>query len=227
MTKPKAKKQEKPIKCYYCGKIIERSSEHVIKKVPLATKAGIRNYKRQLHLSCVPKYNEKLEDTDLRVKENSDWDAVYQYFRNNILGLDSTIPLDDHTIRRLQGLRLGQFYPSGNNTRLLPRGYDFKTILVAMKVANLKIQPYLKTANFTDGKHRVNFIMRFITDEINDVAMRLESQRKAVEKLKKDEVIETFDYVTKLKEKKEAEARQVKEKTETQSNIEALFGGLL
>ncbi|MFJ8247377.1 hypothetical protein [Peribacillus asahii] len=232
-----AKKSDEAVKCYFCGELITRANDLVIKKVPMATKkGGVRNFKRQLHLDCVHKYNEGLEDYELRTVENNEWDLVFQYFRNQILGVGkATISKEDkesHMAKRLLGLRLGQFYPSGNNTRILPRGYSFNTILITMKVVNPKIQAYLKTANFTDFKHRVNACMRFIVAEIPDVAKRLADQQKANKKLFEEPKKEpSFDYLEALKKQKQKEAEE-KQKQEEESNgvmddIASLLGGSL
>lgn len=194
--------KEKDIKCYFCGALIEKFSEQVEKKIPMATKGGIRNYRRQFHMKCLPKYVDGLEDKSLLSEENTEWDKVYQYFRSDILGLPETKPLDQHTIKRLLGLRLAQYYPSGNNTRILPRGYEFPVILVTLKVVKPKLISYLSTASFADAKHRTDGIMRFVTGEINDVYKRMEMQKKSNDKLKKDEVkTETVDYTAHLKRK--------------------------
>jgi hypothetical protein len=215
--------KDKVIKCYFCGNVVEMSNQLVEKKIPMATKKGIRNYRRQFHLDCLPKYVEGLEDKELLKEENSEWDAVYKYFREEILRLPSTAKLDQHTIKRLLGLRLGTYYPSGNNTRILPRGYEFKVILLTLKVVKAKIWQYVAVTNFSDSQHKTNAIMKIVASEINDVYKRLENQKKSNEKLEKDVVTETFDYKQKLKEQKQKE-----ENGEDISNdINDLFGGLL
>lgn len=219
----KKKQVVKDIKCYYCGHLIENSHDHVIKVVPMATKGGVRNYKRQIHLNCVSKYNEGLENVDMRKQENSDWDLVYKYFRKEILEMEETLPLPEHATKRLLGLRLGQYYPSGNNTRVLPRGYDFKVILLTMKVVNPKMQSYLKTANFSNMKHRIDGAMKFIVAEIPDVNKRVETQRKANAKLD-EEVVKTpsFDYKEALRQQKKKE-----ESNGIANDITSLLGGSL
>lgn len=141
----------------------------------------VRNWNRKLHLDCVSKYNEGLEDYELRAVENTAWDNVYQYFKNDILDMkDNKIDdKDSHLAKRLLGLRVGSYYPSANNTRVLPRGYSFETILIALKVVNPKLQSYLKTANFANFKHKIDGCMRFVVSEIPDVAKRLDTQKKS------------------------------------------------
>jgi len=216
MAKPSKLDLDKVQKCYYCDKVIESFDDLVIKKFPMATSAGIRQYNRKLHMNCLIKYNEEVKDVELKKEENSAWDLVYRYFRKELLELDETTPLQQHEIKRLLGLRLGTYYPSGTNTRILPRGYSFETILVTMKVIKPKIRGYLTTGNFANHKHRVDGILRFIAGEINDVQKRLDAQVKSNEKLKKDVIVDEFDYYADLKRKEE----------NTSNGIKSLFGGL-
>lgn len=220
MASPKKIDTNKVIKCYYCGEIIKDTKNHVIKQVPMQTKGGTRRYNRQLHIDCMLKYNKELENEELKKEENDDWDLVYQYFKKDLLGMRESSKLDDHSVRRLLGLRLGQYYPSGNNTRILKRGYEFKTILLAMKVVKPKVSSYMSTANFKDSKHKTNTVMRFIADEIEDVAQRLEKNEKAKAKLEQDTVKDNFDYASRLNDK------QPPKENNTKNDINALFGGM-
>jgi hypothetical protein len=225
LAKPNKVDTNKVQKCYYCGKPIESFDDLVIKKFPMATKAGIRQYNRKLHTDCLLKYSEEVKDAELKRAENDDWEQVYNYFRKEILGLSETQPLDQHTIRRLLGLRLGMYYPQGQNTRILPRGYDFKTILITLKVVKAKVLQYTSKANFVNNKHKIDAIMKIVTGEINDVYKRMETQRKANEKLKQDVVTEIFDYKAKLKEQKKRDKESNKD--DISNDINDLFGGLL
>lgn len=218
------------VDCYYCGKLIERLNDLVIKKVPLAGSNGkVRNWSRKLHLDCVPKYNEGLEDKELLTVEHSAWDDVYQYFKNNILDMkDQSIDdKDSHLAKRLLGLRVGNYYPSATNTRVLPRGYSFETILIALKVVNPKLQPYLRTTNFVNFKHKIDGCMKFVVAEIPDVAKRIETQQKANKKLDEEVVTTpTFDYKEMLKKQKEDQKKQ-QENNGVADDIASLLGGSL
>lgn len=232
------KKYDEAVPCYYCGEMIERANDLVIKKVPLTCKNGaIRNYSRRLHLDCVPKYNEGLEDHELKTAENDDWDKVYQYFKNEILGMKNT-KIDDkdsHLAKRLLGLRLGSYYPNSQNTRILPRGYSFPTILIALKVVNPRLQTYLKTANFANFKHKIDGCMKIVVQEMPDVAKRIETQQKANAKLDEESAKATpaFDYKEALKKQREQQKqleeqkRKQQEESGVMDDISALLGGSL
>lgn len=217
-----AKNDNKAVKCYYCGKLIEESKDLVIKKVPLRMRNGkLRNYNRKLHIECLLKYVPQLENEQLHTEEHSDWMKVYEYMRSNILGYNQTVPLDNHTVMRLRGLRLGKYYPNGENVVILPRGFEYTTILIAMKVVNPRIQAYLNTANFVNQKHKIDGIMRFISGEILDVQKRIDIQKKANEKLDQEVSQPTFDYKSRLKQKKKEENKGIAD------DVASLLGGSL
>lgn len=202
VVKPKKLNVEEVHKCYYCTGVIGSVNDIAWKKFPLDIGKSQRKWvNRKLHVECLIKYNDEVNDTELLKEENSDWDLCYKYFRKELLGLPETTKLQQHEIRRLLGLRMGLYYPQGTNTRILPRGYSFKTILVTMKVIKPKIQAYLTSTNFANHKHRVDGILRFIAGEINDVQKRMDMQSKSNEKLVKDVVEDKFDYTANLRRK--------------------------
>lgn len=227
MANPSKVDTKKVQKCYYCGNAIDDLEDLVIKKFPMKVKNGkTMQFNRKLHTECLMKYKEEYKDSELKSAENKDWDELYQYFRGEILGLPKTVPLQYHENMRLLGLRIGQYYPSGNNTRILPRGYPFKVILYTLKVLKPKLLNYISSGNFANNKHRIDGIMRFITGEINDVYKRVEAQKKSNTKLDEDldkeDTSPSFDYKALLKAQKEKDKQS---KDSGNKNMDTLFGG--
>lgn len=227
MTRPSKVNTEKVQKCYYCGNAIENFDDLVIKKFPMVVKGGkVKQFNRKLHTDCLMKYKDEVKDGELKTAENKDWDELYQYFRSEILGLPKTVPLQLHEINRMLGLRIGQYYPSGNNTRILPRGYPFKVILFTLKILKPKLHIYISSGNFANHKHKVDGIMRFVTGEINDVYKRVEAQKKSNAKLeediRKEDDTPSFDYKELLKAQKIKDKQSSKEGNK---NMDVLFGG--
>lgn len=225
MAKPRKIDVDKVQECYHCEGIIEKMSDLVFRKVPLATPTGVKQKNRQFHLKCLIEYNDKMEDMELRQQENSDWDDVYQYFFKEILCERDikAFKSRSHVVNRLLGLRVGQYIPNGKNTRILKRGYDFKVILTTLKVVKPRVRAYMSSANFKNNKHKIDSVMRFVTAEIDDVYARMQKQQESNEKLIKEEVKEEFDYLKLLAERKEAEV--VVEEESLDTTIEALLGG--
>lgn len=211
--------------CYHCNKEITQFKDEVEKRIPLRTKKGTIYKRRKFHTECLQDFLKKYEDMELRAKEQSDWDKLYQYVRNEVLQFKKDKSLDNHTVSRLKGLRLGKYYPSGNNTIILKRGYDYNTILTTFKLMKPKIQYYLANTNFKDEKHMIDGMMKFVTSEIEDVAKRIESQKIASEKLEKLKIEDEFDYKEKLKQKKSSQKQN--DDNDLLSTINEMFGDML
>lgn len=174
--------------CYYCGKELSEE-DMVIKKYPMVCKNGkVRNYSRKLHYDCVPKYNAGRNDFAGRSEEASSWDRAYKTFRTDILGLDDDKALSEHAVKRLLGLRVGRYYPNGNNTRILKRGYDFDTIYYTIVVCTQQIQRAFDTQKFKDQDHKINFAMKIITNNIDFVQKSVDQSEKQAERVDKIDV---------------------------------------
>lgn len=199
LAKEKEKtKKSKPLTCYYCGGELEES-ELVIKPIPLHTKAGVRNYKRKFHLECVSKISEHRDNTEASKEEDDHWDSCYKYMKS-LLGIKEGMKLDTHAVMRLRGLRLGQYYPSGNNVKLLKRGYDYEIILMTLKFSSGAIRKTLGEMSFKDQKHKIDYIMKIITSNINFMAVKVESNRATKRKVEssigqeQNNVVSMADY---------------------------------
>lgn len=165
-------------RCYYCNNILD-DNDLVIKPIPLVCKGGKkRMYKRKFHFDCLPKFISKHKNTKSKKKENDDWDLVYEYFRDKVMKLPVTSPLGSYATKRLLGLRVGRFMPNATNTRTIKKGYTFKVILAAMKIANIEIQNGFSNQRFNDFEHKVNFALYIINKHINFVQERLNKVKK-------------------------------------------------
>lgn len=192
-------KTHKTLKCYYCGGEIEDEvHDLVIKPIPLHTKVGIRNYKRKFHIGCVSKFVSKLDTEKETGNENSDWDKCYQYAKE-LLNVKTGQNLDQHAINRLLGLRVGQYYPNGNNVRGLKRGYGYETILMTMKFSTGAIKQAFGTMQFKDQKHKIDYAMKIVTNNLNFIQGKIEARDKAIKSLDRLPMEETnaAEYVKK------------------------------
>lgn len=182
----------KLMRCYYCAKPLDEE-DMVIKPFPLMTRSGVRMYKRKFHYDCLPKYIAANGNVESRHAENDEWNKVYDYFKKDILGLSDGANLSPHAVERLLGLRVGRYKPNASNTRTLKTGYSFATILYTLKYSKRAIDKALKTVNFKDDKHRVDYLMKIVQNNINFIQTRmnrLAQENKRAEKLKKEEATE-------------------------------------
>ena len=169
------KKIQKPTKCYHCGREIRDSRDLVEKKIPLHTRSGIRMYRRKFHINCIPKYFENLDTESETMQEQSDWIKCYELFRK-LLGIKEDAKLPKHAVMRLQGLRIGEYIPNGQNTRALERGYSFDVILNTMRFSSVAITDACKNVSFKDESHKINYCMSIIMSNINFMLKRMESK---------------------------------------------------
>lgn len=185
MDKAKPKKT-KSLTCYFCGGELAED-EYVIKPIPLVTKAGVRNYKRKFHLECVPKITERRADETASKEEDDYWDLCYKQFKS-IIGVKEGQKLSNHDVMRIRGLRVGNYYPQGNNVKGLKRGYDYETILMTMKFSSGAIRKSMSGVSFKDQKHKTDYAMKIITNNINFIAGKVEANRATKNKVEKQAI---------------------------------------
>lgn len=199
------KKVDNKFVCYDCGKDVKNSIELVFKPIIMAIQGGKVWKNRAFHLKCLLNYIDKADNVELRQAEEDDWDKVYQYFRKEYM--QTTESLTPHAVQRLLGLRVGTYYPRGNNTRVLERGYPFSTIHKALIVSKTKALTSATSMKFDDSQHRINYFMKFIVAEIPEIHDRINKVKKGNEALENDFKLgksptQVVDYLEDLKEKR-------------------------
>lgn len=223
--------KNKVYKCHHCGEKILDDRELVIKPVPLATKAGVRNYKRKFHMDCMKDFVDTLESREVRLEENSWWDKCYQKAKQ-WLDLKEGQNLDEHFVMRLKGLRVGKFLPNGDNTHIVKRGYDFETIYRTMQLSEAAVKRALSERNFSDQQHKINYIMKIVVKNVNFVYSKMSKKRKTEEQLNKDSEsinqnleVRTSKYIRKSDEKAKSKVSELIDKDieDTSDDMNELF----
>lgn len=187
-------------KCYYCGLPIEDERELVEKKYPLVCKNGkVRNYRRKFHINCVTKYNESMKIDKQTKQEDNDWDKVYQKFRDLLGYKASGVNLNNHAVLRLRGLRIGKYVPNGENVKNLRRGYSYDTIYKTILFVSDMIRDALNGNYFHDEKHRINYCMKIITENIDFIDNRsraIERSKKVLTNIYEEQDLPHAEYIT-------------------------------
>jgi hypothetical protein len=132
-----------------------------------------------------------------------DWDELYKYVKEDILNYkDKKMPKD--MILRLVGLKDGKF--CANNNSKIEAKYDYKLILLTFKLMKGTISNCLNSVEFKDEKHKINYIMKIIESEINNVKDRLDAKKRSEEKLLETDFLhqihEQSNYTKKSSENK-------------------------
>lgn len=112
-------------------------------------------------------------------KEKQDWDNLYTYVKKNIMGYDNNQSLSNAMVLRLKGLLTNKFME--NNNIESTANYSYETVLNAFKYSSFDIQKALRTNNFKDEKHKFNYILKIVEQNINTVYVKMKNVEKAKE----------------------------------------------
>jgi len=115
-------------------------------------------------------------------KEKQDWDNLYTYVKKNIMGYDDNQALSNAMVLRLKGLLTNKFME--NNNIESTANYSYETVLNAFKYSSFDIQKALRTNNFKDEKHKFNYILKIVEQNINTVYVKMKNVEKAKEEAK-------------------------------------------
>lgn len=160
------------IRCYHCNGLLNEN-DMVIKPIPLVCKNGkVRNYKRKFHMECLQEYMKNSTNREIRKSENDDWSKVYEYYKREIMRYPETSNLSTYEVRRLNGLRVGSYMPNGN-TRIVKKGYSYKTILLTMQFSKSAIVRYIDSHKFHDGEHKINYVMSVLGKNLDFIAEKM------------------------------------------------------
>lgn len=114
-------------------------------------------------------------------KEIETWNEVYDYFRYNILCYEEGQSLPKSTALRLKGMLEGKFMVN-NSTESLAN-YSYEVLLNTLKYSRPDIQRGFNNNTFNDEKHRTNYALKIIEENLNTVYVKMESAKKTKEKM--------------------------------------------
>lgn len=222
--------KKKPVDlCYFCGE--EVSERELVKKdIVLHAKRRAKPIERILHAKCVEIYMSGLEIESETKEENTWWEKCYEKFKE-VMGVKKANGLDEHSVMRLLGLRNGKYYPNGN-TRILKRGYDFDVIYYTLLYCTNSIQYAFSTMSFSDQKHKTDYAMKIIFNNVNYISEQVESKNRAERKLRNVSVEDKTEYEELYQSKTDTEistkikvavSQIVAEEDDILSDIDSLF----
>jgi len=139
--------------------------------------------------------------------KNKEWIELCEYVKKEILRYDDNMKFPSYLALKLQGLKTGKHI--ANNKTKNQAKYDDYTLLCTFKICKSKILDYLRNneTNIKDEKHKINLIIKFAEQEINDVYIRLQQNKKKEENIHNidfdNQFNESAKYVKKGKDVKE------------------------
>ena len=123
-----------------------------------------------------------MDNIENKKTKQKDWIALCEYVKKEILQYDDDMKLPKFIILRLRGLEKGQFIANKKGKK--QASYDYKTILTTFKICKTMILQGFKSnqTKFVDEKHKFNYAMVIIENEINDVVLRLKRAKESENK---------------------------------------------
>lgn len=125
-------------------------------------------------------------------QEQDDWETLYFYVRKEIMGYDENQSLSKYSVLRLRGMKYGKFVDK-NSEKDMSR-YTYNHILLTFKFCAPQINIALRSIQFKDEKHKINYVLKIVEDNLNTVYMRLKKSEEmkqkteeACEEMKADE----------------------------------------
>lgn len=104
-------------------------------------------------------------------KDIEDWDELYIYVKENVLGYNEHQSLTARQQLKLKGLLNGRYID--NNNIEASANYPYKTVLFAFKYSMQDIRKALKKVYFKDDEHKFNYILKIVRSNIDMVHKRM------------------------------------------------------
>ena len=144
----------------------------------------------------------KVKRKKMSKEEKEQWDKLYFYVHDVIMGYDEKTALDRYFVLRLKGLKEGKFI--ANNKTKLYGEYTFQEILATFMYCKSEIVKGLTFNDFKDNQHKINYIMFLVELQLNMIRERIRNKAKEEKQIEQIEVAEQskIKYVNKKDKKK-------------------------
>ena len=144
----------------------------------------------------------KVKRKKMSAEEKEQFNELYSYVHDVIMGYDEKTALDRYFVLRLKGLKEGKFI--ANNKTKLYGEYTFQEILATFMYCKNEIVKGLTFNDFKDTQHKINYIMFLVELQLNMIRERIRNKAKEEKQIEQVEIAEQskIKYVNKNKDKK-------------------------
>lgn len=110
-------------------------------------------------------------------KEKESWKTLCEYVKSELLNYTPNMKFPKYLALRLKGLAEGKFISNKNIES--NANYTYEQIYITCKFCSQKIKNYFidNSAKITDEKHKINLIMMFVENEINNVVIKIKNRQ--------------------------------------------------
>lgn len=112
-------------------------------------------------------------------QERIEYDELYQYVRNRVMGYDISQSLSRYMVFRLKGLKVGKYIE--NRDIKDKANYSYAVILATFKFSILDIEKGFRTKNFSSETQKFNYALAIVENNLNTVYVRMQNSAKAKE----------------------------------------------
>ena len=154
--------------CFKCKENV-RSEDAMVEEVQ-SKDGSIKKYR--YHKEC---YTQHQID---RIEKRK-FDRVYDYVRYEIL-MAKEGKTFKYLINRLQALRYGEY---DSKIKREVKAYTYEQMYYTFVACKKSILDSIRTSEFRDEKHMVNYMMTIVLNSINDVCDRMERKEKSEDAL--------------------------------------------
>ena len=144
----------------------------------------------------------KVRRKKMSEEEKEQFNELYSYVHDVIMGYDEKTALDRYFVLRLKGLKEGKFI--ANNKTKLYGEYTFQEILATFMYCKSEIVKGLTFNDFKDNQHKINYIMFLVELQLNMIRDRIRNKAKEEKQIEQIEIAEQskIKYVNKKDKKK-------------------------
>lgn len=139
-------------------------------------------------------------------EENRLWDEICDYFCYRILEYDKEQSLPKSVCLRLRGMLEGKYM--ANNSIESRANYSYEVLLNTLKYSIANIHRGFRNNTFNDERHRTNYALKIVEENLNTVYTRMKDVEQSKEKIDKvDTSIITHEGAEYQVEKKKISSR--------------------
>ena len=144
----------------------------------------------------------KVKRKKMSAEEKEQFNELYSYVHDVIMGYDEKTALDRYFVLRLKGLKEGKFI--ANNKTKLYGEYTIQEILATFMYCKNEIVKGLTFNDFKDNQHKINYIMFLVELQLNMIRERIRNKAKEEKQIEQVEIAEQskIKYVNKKDKKK-------------------------
>ena len=133
-------------------------------------------------------------------------DDIYKYVKKDVMGYDDNQSLSKdmkknirNMVLRVKGIMKNKYI--ANNSVENTANYSYKVLYNTFKYCSMDIQNALRSVSFKDENHKLNYVLRIVENNLNNVYMRMKKMERSKEEAEKYDISEIVNYTATFRPK--------------------------